>query len=199
MVSGETNSGGSRRPRKRKARPLDQTALRDLALSYAARFATSAAKLEAYLLRKIRERGVAEDAGLDVRAVVDRLVELKYVDDEAYARARSGSLLRRGYGARRVEETLRHSGIAAELRDDMAPSEYAQREAAIRLAQKRGFGPFAKLPVDPDKREKQIAAMARAGHGFAAARFVVEASDQEQLDDWLLEAADLDEDTKGQW
>ncbi|WP_394729974.1 regulatory protein RecX [Altererythrobacter sp. GH1-8] len=185
-----------RRPRK-PARPFDQTALRDLALSYAARFATSAAKLEAYLLRKIRERGIAEGEELDVRAIVERLVELQYVDDEAYARARSGSLLRRGYGARRVEETLRHSGIAADLREDIAPSDFARREAAIRLAQKRGFGPFAKLAVDPDKREKHIAAMARAGHDFAAARFIVEATSEDQLNQWLSEAAD--EEDRTQW
>ena len=41
---------GSRR-RQKRATPLDETALRDLALSYAARFATTAAKVEAYLER----------------------------------------------------------------------------------------------------------------------------------------------------
>ncbi|XUU61125.1 regulatory protein RecX [Erythrobacter sp. HA6-11] len=186
----------SKRKRQRRvAKPLDQTRLRDLALSYAARYATSAAKLESYLQRKIRERGVAEGEELEPRAIVERLVELKYVDDEAYALARSGSLMRRGYGARRVEETLRHSGISQELREEIAPSDYARREAAIRLAQKRGFGPYAKLAVDPARREKQIAAMARAGHDFASARFIVEASREEELDQWLIEAADEEDDT----
>lgn len=189
MVSNETKMTRKRR----NSAPLDQTVLRDLALSYAARFATSAAKLEAYLLRKIRERGVAEGEQLDPRAIVERLVELRYVDDEAYARARSGALIRRGYGARRVEETLRHSGISRELRGEVAPGEYASREAAIRLAQKRGFGAFAKLEIDPARREKQIAAMARAGHDFATARLVVEATSEEQLEEWLAEAAE-DED-----
>ncbi|WP_332310414.1 regulatory protein RecX [Altererythrobacter lutimaris] len=177
------------------AKPLDQTRLRDLALSYAARYATSAAKLESYLQRKIRERGVAEGEELNPRAIVERLVELNYVDDEAYARARSGSLMRRGYGARRVEETLRHSGISQELREEIAPGEYAKREAAIRLAQKRGFGPYAKLAVDPARREKQIAAMARAGHDFGSARFIVEAAREEELDQWLAEAADEEDNT----
>lgn len=187
------------RPKRKPARPLDQTALRDLALSYAARFSTSAAKLEGYLVRKIRERGVADGEELDPRAIVERLVELRYVDDEAYARARSGSLMRRGYGARRVEETLRHSGISEELRQEVAPGEYAAREAAVRLAQKRGFGPFAKLPVDQARQEKQIAAMARAGHGFATARFIVEAGSEEQLVGWLAEAADEEEGRETGW
>ena len=194
MVSNETNMSRKRTPKKRSAGPLDQNALRDLALSYVARFSTSAAKLEAYLARKIRERGVVDGEDLDPRAIVERLVELKYVDDEVYARARSGSLMRRGYGARRIEESLRHSGISQELRDNIAPSEFAKREAAIRLARKRGFGPFAKLPVDQARREKQIAAMARAGHEFASARFVVEANGEAALDQWLADAADEEED-----
>ena len=64
--------------------PLDQSSLEDLALGYLARFATSSTKLENYLHRKIRERGVAEDAGpLDVARVVERMQELRYLDDEA--------------------------------------------------------------------------------------------------------------------
>jgi len=197
MVSDETKMRQNRGRKRRTVRPLDQTGLRDLALSYAARYATSAAKLQAYLARKIRERGAAEGEELDPQAIVERLVELKYVDDEAYARARSSSLLRRGYGARRVEENLRQAGIASDLREDIAPNAYLAREAAVRLAQKRGFGPFAKLTVDDARRQKQIAAMARAGHDFAAARFVVEATSEEQLTQWLAEAADEQEDN--QW
>ncbi len=197
MVSNETKMRQNRGRKRRTVRPLDQTGLRDLALSYAARYATSASKLQAYLARKIRERGVAEGEELDPQAIVERLVELQYVDDEAYARARSSSLLRRGYGARRVEENLRQAGIASDLREDIAPNAYLAREAAVRLAQKRGFGPFAKLALDDARRQKQIAAMARAGHDFAAARFVVEATSEEQLTQWLAEAADEQEDN--QW
>ena len=86
----------------RKASPLDSARLQELALAYVARFATSAAKLEAYLKRKLRERGWDGDGEPDIAALVRRYVELGYVDDEAFARARSGGLLRRGYGARRV-------------------------------------------------------------------------------------------------
>lgn len=42
---------------KRIPKPLDSVRLEELALAYVARFATSAAKLEDYLRRKLRERG----------------------------------------------------------------------------------------------------------------------------------------------
>src|SRR3546814_11041951 len=77
-----------------------------------------------YLERKLRERGRAEGEEVpDFRALVARLVELGYGDDEAYARARAGGLLRRGYGGRRVEQSLRAAGIDEEVRSEEHTSE----------------------------------------------------------------------------
>ena len=42
---------------RRPPKPLDPARLHDLAIHYVARFSTTAAKLEAYLARKLRERG----------------------------------------------------------------------------------------------------------------------------------------------
>lgn len=195
--------------RKRAARkPLDQTSLRDLALSYAARFATTGAKLEGYLARKIRERGLAEDADgrtveIDVPALVARLIELGYVNDDAYARAKSRDLTARGYGARRVEQALWAAGVEDSVREDHAPSEAAAREAAALLAKKRRFGPFSdKLRANEENareggyrdnnthklREKQVAAMLRAGHKMEHVRFIMDAVGITDLEQWVKEA-----------
>lgn len=179
--------------KRRKGGPLDRAAVEELALSYLARFATSSAKLEAYLWCKIRERGVAEDGDpIDVGAVVARMIELRYVDDAAYARARSSGLLRKGYGARRVDQALRAAGIEDELRAEAAPDERSARAAALAFARKRGFGPFAGSarsgePWDRARREKQIAAMVRAGHDFGTARQLVYAELAEDAERWVSE------------
>lgn len=198
--SGSEESGQKRRGRAARRKPLDQTSLRDLALSYAARFATTGAKLEAYLARKIRERGVAEDVDgrtleLDVPALVERLIELGYVNDDAYARMRSRDLTARGYGKRRVEQALWAAGVDEEVRAANAPGEWEGRRAAVLLARKRGFGLFGNK-LDPDlppetrraAKEKQIAAMLRAGHGFEMVRFILDASREDEIDAWLAEA-----------
>jgi regulatory protein len=98
---------GARRHERRAPRPLTAVRLEEMALAYVARFATSAGKLEAFLSRKLRERGWEgeEHSGegrAAIAALVGRFVELGYVDDAGFARMRSGSLLRRGYGARRI-------------------------------------------------------------------------------------------------
>ncbi|NNK47172.1 MAG: regulatory protein RecX [Altererythrobacter sp.] len=187
----------TRSSRKTRAiTPLDQAKLRDLALTYVARFSTTRAKLVTYLHRKIRERGVEEGADkLDVDAVADRIVELGYIDDAAYAQAKSAGLLRKGYGGRRVDQALRAAGVDETIRSDVAPDEIHRRHAAMALASKRGFGPFgrdfdASHGIDLAKRQKQIAAMVRAGHDFAAAKAIVDASSMDEAEQWVSEAED---------
>lgn len=159
-----------------------------MALAYVARFATSAAKLEAYIKRKLRERGWDGEGEPDTAALIARFVAAGYVDDEAWARAKSGSLLRRGYGMRRVSQALGAGGIAEELRESVRPGEGEQRRAALALARKRGFGPFGREAPDREKREKQLAAMLRAGHALDSARELVDAPSVEAAEEWAVQA-----------
>jgi regulatory protein len=172
--------------RQRRARPLDRARLEELALAYVARFATSEAKLAAYLGRKLRERGWAEGEGgpPDMAALTRRYAELGYVDDEAYAAAKSGGLLRRGYGPRRIVQALQMAGIGENERLAALPSEDNARRAALVMARKRRFGPFGGERPDPARRERQIAAMLRAGHALDNAREIVDAASVEAVEEW---------------
>lgn len=192
MVEASATSRRTRRPPK----PLDRTRLNDLALHYVARFATSTGKLRTYLQRKLRERGWEGEEQPDIDGLVERFAEKGYVDDEAYARSKANGLLSRGYGARRVEETLRAAGIEEEVRSDSAPEEGAARQAVLALAKRRRFGPFAQTKSGETgeeahkRREKQLAAIIRAGHGFDHARRVIEARTIEELEEWAWDAQD---------
>jgi regulatory protein len=164
-------------PRARKPRPpLDQEALTERALSYAGRYATSRAKLAAYLSRKIRERGWSGEGDPPVDRIVAEMAALGYVDDRAFASARAASLGRRGYGARRLDSALRAAGIGAEdgaaARADADGNAWA---AALRFAERRRIGPFAAEQGDRAVREKAVAAMLRAGHPIALARRIAAA------------------------
>lgn len=173
-----------RQKSERRPKPLTEARLEELALAYVARFATTRAKLEAYLLRKLRERGWEGEGSARPDALCDRFVEAGYVDDAAWARMKAGSLLRRGYGGRRVAQALHAAGIEAEVRDDVAPDHGAARRAAVALAQRRRFGPWGPETDDRAVREKQLAAMLRAGHALDIAREIVDASDPLALEDW---------------
>jgi regulatory protein len=180
---------GYERREKPAPRPLTAARLDELALSYVARFATSAGKLRDYLRRKLRERGWEgrEDGAAepDVSGIVARFVELGYIDDAVFARAKAGGLLRRGYGERRVEQALGAAGIAEEDRSRASKAE--ARQAALVMARKRRFGPFGSEPLDRPRREKQLSAMLRAGHPLESARNLVNAASIEAAELWAGE------------
>lgn len=161
---------------KNAPRPLDREALENLALAYVGRFATSRAKLAAYLARKLRERGWDGDDAAPIDAIADRLVDLRYVDDEAYASMKSGAMQRRGLGRRRIAEALRQDGIADTISQDAAPDAGERWQAAERLARRKRIGPFAQAAPDRAIREKQLATFIRAGHDLDLARLWVDAA-----------------------
>ena len=172
--NGGRNRSGQRRERVR--RPLDEASLRELALSYVARFATSRAKLVTYLGRKLRERGWNGAEDPDAAAVADKAVELGLIDDAAYAGMKGASLTRRGYGKGRVRMALAASGIDAE--DGTAALAAADEQAlaaALRFAEKRRIGPYSAATLDPQARQRALGAMLRAGHPMALARMIVAA------------------------
>ena len=158
-----------------------------MALRYVARFATSAAKLEGYLVRKLRERGWSGDGEAPVAALVERFVAAGYVDDAAYARSKSASLLRRGYGKRRIDQSLGAAGIGEAHRALARPGASAQRAAALACARKRRLGPYGAPAADRSAREKQIAAMLRAGHPLDMARELVNSPSIDAAEVWAAE------------
>jgi regulatory protein len=169
---------------KRPPKPLDPVRLRDLALHYVGRYATSRAKLSAYLGRKLRERGWAEGAvPADVAALVDDFDRLGYVDDAAFAASRARSLNQRGYGPRRVNEDLRAKGIGdADAAEALETSNAARWESADRFARRKRIGPYATEAASPELRQKQMQAFLRAGHGFDIAKTFVRAEPGEPLE-----------------
>ena len=160
---------------RRAPQPLDDRSLSELALRYAGRFATTRAKLRAYLQRKIRERGWAGERPAELEAIANRFADLGYVDDRGYALAKSRALTGRGYGKRRVVDALRVAGV--DDSDGEAARDHADAEAvaaALRFAQRRRIGPYAtSFAADPKEKEKALAAMVRAGHGFGLARAIL--------------------------
>jgi regulatory protein len=161
----------SREQTRRAPRPLDSAGLRSLALFYVGRYATTRAKLSQYLKRKLRERGWEEEESPDVAALVEQLAALSYVDDDAFAQARAGALQRRGFGPGRVRASLEQAGIDRDTSVKLASlTPEDALAAAVSLARRRRFGRFGTANDDPKLRQRQMAALIRAGHGFDAAR-----------------------------
>lgn len=154
---------------------LDPATIRALALHYVGRYATTEARLRQYLERKLRERGWAESApppGLD--QLVSEFARLGYVDDDSFAANRVTSLLRRGYGEKRLNSALRQAGIAADKAAQAAQVDRdSARTAAMAFARRKRLGPFGPPLSDAKARTRAVAAFLRAGHSFEIVREIL--------------------------
>ena len=159
---------------RRRVRPRWQ-GLDQLALRYVGRFATTRAKLRAYLARKVRERGwdgAANPIWTRSRSISRRL---GYVDDAAYAMAKSHALTGAVFGKRAASEQLHVAGIGEEDGERRATMPMPRRSLPLCVSPSAGrLGRSRPRRVtDPGQRQKALAAMTCAGHGFGLARAIV--------------------------
>jgi regulatory protein len=169
-------------PRRTPLPPLDRAALERMALRYVERFATTRAKLVTYLNGKIRQRGWDGEAP-DAEGIAERFAELGYIDDRAYGEAKAAAMGRRGLGARRVVGALHHAGVTGEDAEAIVPAvDERAVETALAFARRKRIGPFADAVPERDVREKQIAAMLRAGHAPGLARRIATMAPGDDVD-----------------
>ena len=86
-----------------------------------------------------------------------------------------------------MAQALGAAGIADEVRDDVRAAPAEERSAALAFAARRRIGPYGGQ-VDREVREKQVAAMLRAGHGYEAVRAVLNAPTVAAAEEWAAEA-----------
>lgn len=180
----------TRPPReKRPPRPLTEERLRQAALHYLERFASSAGNLRAVLDRRVRKNAMQ---GLDtpeapqwIARIVHDLVAAGAVDDRAYAEMRAASLVRAGRSRTRIKATLQQKRVDPAVLDEALrqlteDTPNADLVAAVNFARRRRLGPFF-AGDRAARRLKDIAALARAGFSADVARRVVDAADRETL------------------
>ena len=173
-------------------KPITAKRLENIAASYMDRYASSAGRLRDVLLRRVRkarhaEASVVDDAEAVIEGIVARYVKAGILDDRRFAEHKADTLSRRGTSQRRIREKL---ALARVGREDVDHALASLREAAggdgefaaaVALARRRRLGPFADPAVRRDRRDKHLAAMGRAGFALGLARRVIDAKDEDAL------------------
>ncbi|KAB1072157.1 RecX family transcriptional regulator [Methylobacterium planeticum] len=175
--------------------PITAAWLERAALHYLERYSASTEMLRRTLRRRVekraRARGEAAEAfGPMIEAVVARAVRGGLVDDARFTAARLATLRRRGASARGAAAKLAAKGVS---REAIATAMEAEREAAEReaapageaeaveaqaaraYARRRRLGPFRRPGTRAAHRDRDLAAMARAGFHYGLARATIEA------------------------
>ncbi len=188
MAHGDGSEFQRSRPRTRRPRRVPPGGVEAAALDYLRRFDVPERKLRDHLRAKVRRS--AEAHGDDVTALLDeveavmaRLLARRFVDDGRHAEARATALLARGVPPLAVRTRLRNAGVAASSIEaaiaawrDAHPEEQPDVEAAWAYARRRGLGPY-RFTDRAERRDKDLAAMMRAGHAMRVARAVIDAAE----------------------
>ncbi len=167
--------------------------LRNSALHYLDRYASSSAHLRRLLLAKVarsaRAHGTDPQAGAAaVDALIAEFLGAGVLDDARYAEDRALILFRRGASARAIRGALLAKGVASELIEpalERLGAEAAEPElaAALAYARRRRLGPYRSPQARAAMREKDLAALGRRGFGYGLARRIIETGDLAELED----------------
>jgi regulatory protein len=181
--------GARRKPRGPKK--ATQSHLANAALHYLARFATSSENLRRVLMRRVeksaRHHGTDPEEGAGwVEDLIQRYQRAGLLDDAAYAEARAGDMLRRGTPLKGVRYRLMQKGVGADDIDkalDAATEDTPEPDlaAAAALARRKRLGPYAPPDKREERRDKDLATLARAGFDYGTARRVIEAETVDDL------------------
>jgi regulatory protein len=184
------------KPRRgpRKATP---DYLRNAALFYLERYASSVANLRRLLMAKVARSATAHGTdpaagAATVETLLAELVRGGLLDDARYAEGRAVALTRRGASIRAIRGRLASKGVAAahidralaQVRDEMAEPDLA---AALTFARRRRLGPYRSAANRVEHRERDLAALGRQGFPYEVARRVIEADDAAALEDEIAE------------
>lgn len=151
--------------------------------------------LERRVLRAGRHGPVDQDeAQALIENVVAKCQRLGLVDDQRFAEVRAASLARRGDSPRAILAKLAQKGIDGETAQSALAKLREESEtdlaltSAVRLAERRRLGPY-RLRDRELHRDRDLAALARAGYGLAIARAIVDAEHTEDLDLLVAQSA----------
>lgn len=182
---------------------MTEQRLRNIAEAYVSRYGGSTGRLRSVLrrraLRSLRYHAEEErrDEIFDViEALIATRVQAGTSDDAREARAAAVRLSLAGRPRRVVAMKLREKGFAPEHIESAVGGLQGQEEdsvdpdlvACCRYARRRGLGPFRSPGARDKPRDKQLAALMRAGFSYALASRVVDCEDAGELQAILDEA-----------
>lgn len=150
---------------------LEKAALRMLSRRDATRHEVSTALSK----RVAKSKDAPADAKEWIEAILNACHERGYLSDSRYAANRFAKLRRQGSSRRKIESTLQKKGITGEAIGMLFEEEAAEAEtmAARRTVARRRFG------RDPERFDKELASLGRAGFGYDDARRALELAEED--------------------
>ena len=203
----------TRRPADRSdARPPPsdsriQARLRNKALHYLGRYASTTHRLKQVLIRFAARKleMVPEDRLLPaIAATIEECQRLGYVDDQQFALSKIRSRRAQGHSRAALTHKLMQSGINSEIISELMarpPSDTGHHDpqaielaACIISARRKRIGPYSRrFPIQAHEQQKQLGKLARAGFSHEHARRVLSLTCPQEAEDLLSEVTEAGE------
>lgn len=158
--------------------------LENSGLYYLQRFPSSVANFRRVMRMKIKKsithhkNPSFDEAHEWLENLIERLCDLGYLNDPAYAKGLTRSLKNRGSSKAKIAAKLYEKGIPEDLKTPLLESIDARSEkrAALTYLQKKRKGAYAKEEQDYEAQQKTLAALARQGFSYDTASSVLDMS-----------------------
>jgi regulatory protein len=171
MKSPKPQKSRKQQTKQRTVRVPTEQYLENVALWYVQRFAATTTTLTRVLQRRI-QNAVRAHPDFNpapfspiITKLVEKCVQLGYINDAAFAESKIISLRRKGTSARIINAKLREKGLTATVNNN-AEDDYI---AACQYIKRKRLGPHRTRTVE-NAAQKDLAALARAGFSGAVAR-----------------------------
>lgn len=163
-------------------KPITAARLENIALAYLERFAASAASLRRVLMRRLARAGGQGEAEVGmVDELVERFLRAGLLDDRRYAEGKAATLHRRGAPVSVIRRHLHERGVDGDLVDDAVNGLAADLgggstdlAAAAHYVRRRKLGPCRPPDSRAVHRQRDLAALGRAGFSWEIARAVID-------------------------
>ncbi len=178
---------------KKVPRKITESSLRNIALHYLQRYASSAENLKSVLKR--RDLRSAQYHEIDIKetsawieTLVNQLTKSGFVNDQTYAEGRIKALFRIGVSPKRIFQQLMQKGVNSDLIKQATAELYVEFTnpnliAAKTLVKRRRLGPYRQPNKRKELQDRDLAAVARAGFDFQTARKVIYAESVKKLEE----------------
>ncbi|WP_340151519.1 regulatory protein RecX [uncultured Sneathiella sp.] len=179
---------------KRRRKPVEPTPkwLRDQALRYLNRFPATRQKMTQHLYNKaapqLEHFDIDEEKlSVDIEKTVADMVKAGFINDTEFAASKARLMARQGRSVAQIGLKLQEMAFSdadqSQALDGLGEDKNAlDRLAAARFVKRRRFGPYKPEETREERRNKELASLARQGFSFDVATSVIDAEDIEDIE-----------------
>jgi regulatory protein len=161
--------------------------LENIALHYLSRYESSSENLRKILKRRVYKASKHHETNTNqanewIEQIIDKMQRLEYINDDRYALNQLRRLWEKGASKRKMQAHLAQKGIPLEkitdilqnFMDSLDIDDNFELIAAKKHAKRKKIGIYRQKNQREDYRNKDLAAMARAGFSYEIAKKIID-------------------------